>query len=165
MTRIQRLGSRWAIDFEMPPMAYVQAMKWIAALTAGEGDTVSIKIPQPFFDVGSPGTPLVNGGSQLGTSINIDGLSSTYKAHAGQWFNLTASSRSYLYQVAEDKTAASGVMAGLKFNPMIRRSPADNSAVNFAAPVIEGWLGGNDTSWTVDNAMWTGIKFTIEERE
>lgn len=163
-TRIQRLGSRWAFDVEMPPMSYVEAMAWVAALARAEGDTVTLRLPQPGFNVGNPGTPLVNGGSQLGASINLDGFGA-YTAKAGQWFNVTISGRNYLYQVAEDKAAASGAMTGLKINPMIRRSPPDNAPVNFTAPVVEGFLQGRETSWTVENAMFVGLSFSIVERE
>lgn len=162
--RIQRLGSRWAFKVDMPPMTYIEAMPWIAALTRGEGDTVRLRLPQPGFDAGSPGNPLVNGASQLGTYLNVDGFGS-YTAKAAQWFNLTIAGQKYLYQVAEDKVAEAGVMTALHFTPMIRRSPPDNSPVDFETPVVEGFLQGRETSWTMENAMDVGLSFTIQERE
>lgn len=168
-TRVQRLGSRWAIDFELPPMLFADAMAWVAALTKAEGDTVVIDVPQPGFDPGAPGTPLVNGAAQAGSSINLDGFASGYLAKAGQWFSLTISGQRFLYQVAADKAATTGVtpgvMAALAISPMIRRAPADNAAVEFALPKIEGFLSGRETGWTVDVARMVGLSFTIQERE
>lgn len=165
-SRIRRIGSRWAIDFEYPPMPYSEAMEWVAALTSAEADTVILAIPQPGFDTGAPGTPLVNGGSQLGSVIDLDAFTPVHVVRAGQWFNLTISGQLYLYQVASETVATTGgVMAALPINPMIRRSAADNSAVDFAEPKIEGFLSGNEGGWTVDVARTVGLSFTITERE
>lgn len=165
VSRVRRLGSRWAIDFDFPPMGYADAMAWVAALTSAEADTVVLAIPQPDFDPGAPGAPLINGSGQLGALLNLDGFTEAYAARAGQWLNVTASSRLYLYQVAADKVAAGGVMNGLAINPMIRRSAPDNSPVEFASPKIEGFLSGRETSWTVDLARTVGLSLTITERE
>lgn len=168
-SRIRRIGSRWAMDFELPPMAYADAMAWVAALTAAEADTVTMLIPQPGFDTGAPGLPLVNGATQLGSLLDLDSFTPNHVVRAGQWFNLTVSGQLYLYQVAAEKVATAsgpgGVMADLAINPMIRRAPADNSAAGFAEPKIEGLLSGNEGGWTVDVARTVGLAFTITERE
>lgn len=163
-TRVRRLGSRWAMDFDLPPMRYADAMAWVAALTSAEADTVLMRVPQPEFHTGAPGAPLVNLAGQLGASINLDGFGA-YTAKAGQWFSLIISGQRYLYQVAADKAAVAGVMAALVVNPMIRRSPADNAVTEFAVPIIEGFLSGRETGWTVDVARLVGLSFTISERE
>lgn len=164
-SRIRRIGSRWSIDFDYPPMTYSDAMVWVAALTSAEADTVILAVPQPGFSVGSPGTPLVNGASQLGSTLDLDGFSTAYPAMVGQWFNVTVSGRLYLYQVATSKTASADVMADLAINPMIRASPANNSSADFATPKIEGFLSGDQTAWTVDTARHVGLSFTITEAQ
>jgi hypothetical protein len=164
-SRVRRIGSRWSIDFDLPPMTYSDAMVWVAALTSAEADTVILAVPQPGFSVGSPGSPLVNGASQLGSTIDLDGFSTSYAAKVGQWFNVTVSSRLYLYQVATAKTASADVMNDLVINPMIRASPANNSAADFATPKIEGFLSGDQTAWTVDTARHVGLSFTITEAQ
>lgn len=164
-TRVRRLGSRWAMDFDYPPMTYSDAMDWIAALTSAEADTVLLKVPQPGFSTGAPGGPLVNGASQLGSSLDLDGFTPSHVVRAGQWFSLSISSQRYLYQVAAEKVAGTtGIMADLNINPMIRVSPADNAAAEFGEPMIEGFLSGRETSWTVDVARHVGLSFTITER-
>lgn len=164
VTRVRRLGTRWAFDVELPPMMYADAMAWVAALSSAEADTVLLSLPQPGFNVGSPGAPLVAGAGQLGSLLNLDGFE-PYTAKAGQWFSLIMGGRRYVHQVAADMTAASGAMTGLKINPMLRRSPADNTVAEFAQPKVEGFLSGRDTSWTVDVARTVGLSFTISERE
>lgn len=163
-SRVQRFGSRWALDVKMPPMDYVEAMAWIAALVDAEGDTVVFDFPQPDFAVGTPGAPLVNGANQQGRLLNLDGFSGSYTAKAGQFFNVTIGGRLFLYQVAADKTAAAGALAALRISPMIRRSPPDNAVVSFD-PKIEGFLNAGETSWSIDVARNVGLSFTITERE
>lgn len=165
-TRVRRIGSRWAMDFELPPMRYADAMEWVAALSSADGETVIMRLPQPGFDTGAPGVPLVAGASQLGSTLDLDAFTPQHVLRAGQWINLTVSGQAYLYQVGAEKVAdASGVMSDLAITPMIRRSPADNSAVTVAEPVIEGYLTGAETGWTVDVARTVGLSFTIQERE
>lgn len=164
VSRVQRLGARWALDVEMPPMLYVEAMAWIAALTTADADTVLLNVPQPGFDAGSPGTPLVNGANQQGQLLNLDGFD-PYEAKAGQFFSIATAGRRFLYQVSANKVAVAGAMNGLQFAPMIRRSPHDNAAVEFTAPMIEGFLSGREAGWTVDVARTVGLAFTITERE
>jgi len=165
-SRIRRIGSRWSIDFDYPPMTYADAMEWVAKLTSAEADTVILAVPQPGFDTGAPGTPLVNGGGQLGSAIDLDAFTPSHVARVGQWFNLTVSGALFLYQVAaETVSTTGGVLADLPINPMIRRSPADNSAADFTTPKIEGFLSGRETSWTVDTARHVGLSFTITERQ
>ena len=164
-SRVRRIGSRWSIDFDLPPMTYSDAMVWVAALTSAEADTVILAVPQPGFSTGVPGSPLVNGANQLGSTIDLDGFSPSYVATVGQWFNITVSSRLYLYQVATEKMASADVMADLAINPMIRASPANNSAADFTTPKIEGFLSGDQTAWTVDTARHVGLSFTITEAQ
>ena len=167
-SRIRRIGSRWAIDFVFPPMTYETAMEWVAKLTSAEADTVILAVPQPGFETGAPGVPLVNGAGQLGSALDLDAFTPNHVARSGQWLNLTVGGQLYLYQVAADTIATAsgpgGVMADLPINPMIRRSPADNSAADFSTPKIEGFLSGNENGWTVDLARTVGLSFTITER-
>ena len=78
--RISRLGDRFQANVAYPPMKYADAMAWFAALAAAMSDTVLLPIIQPEFTVGSVGSPLVNGASQTGAALNIDGFSASYTA-------------------------------------------------------------------------------------
>ena len=161
--RVQRVGARWALDVEMPPIPYDAAMAWVAALVAGDAEPVRLALPQPGFDTGEPGSPRVNGGGQAGRSLILDGFGA-YTAKAGQFFSIAHASGRHLHMVRADLAAAAGAMA-LAFEPMLRRSPADNTVVEFETPMIEGFLSGRETGWTVDLARTVGLSFTITERE
>lgn len=160
--RVNRLGNRWAFDVRTPPLAGAQARAWCAALASARTAGALFALTQPGLDVGSPGTPLVKGAGQTGSVLVIDGLASSYGLRAGQWISLISGGRRYVHQVAADVTAVSGE-ASVPITPMLRVSPADNATVEVAAPMVEGFLGGAEVSWTVDAAGHAGLGFTITE--
>src|SRR3546814_13730708 len=47
MQRITRLGSRHAVDVQMPPMDYPDAMAWLQRLKRGKTDPVLMTFLQP----------------------------------------------------------------------------------------------------------------------
>lgn len=81
------------------------------------------------------GTPLVNGANQTGTSLITDGWTSTAPAFlAGDLVGYVDSSgRSMLHRVVADVSPVTGA-ATLTLAPAIRRSPADNAALNLTTP-------------------------------
>lgn len=161
--RINRLGSRWAIDITMPPMEYATAMAWAALLE--EADTAVMRIYQPGFDTGSPGTPRVKGAGQTGNVLVVDGLTNGYVLKAGQFLSVIISGQRFAYQVRADVTVASGE-AAIPIRPLIRKSPADNAVVEIADPMIEGFVTVPDGAFAIDgNRHVAGLSFTIEERE
>jgi hypothetical protein len=74
------------------------------------------------------GTVLVNGGSQTGTSLTVDGL--TEAPQAGDTF--TIAGVELVYTVTADATVSSGA-ATLTISPALDTSPADNAALTFLA--------------------------------
>ncbi len=87
------------------------------------------------INVPSYGTVLVNGGSQTGTSLAVDGLTGT--PQAGDTFTIAGIEK--VYTVTSDATVSSGG-ATLAINPALASSPADNAAITFLA--TERALGG-----------------------
>lgn len=163
--RLNRLGNRWGIKVQLPVMKIEpDGREWIAALNEGLTDTVLFPFPQVDFAVGTPGATLVNGASQTGSTLNLDGFTASYALRRGQFFSVIVSARRYLYQVRTAINASAGGVAALPITPMIRKSPADNAVCEFAAPMIEGFLLGDGREWTVDIARTVGLEFTIVER-
>ena len=80
------------------------------------------------INVPSYGTVLVNGGSQTGTSLIVDGLTGT--PQAGDTFTVAGIEK--VYTVTSDATVSSGG-ATLTINPALASSPADNAAITFLA--------------------------------
>ncbi len=87
------------------------------------------------INVPSYGTVLVNGASQTGTSLAVDGLTGT--PQAGDTFTVAGIEK--VYTVTSDATVSSGGST-LAINPALASSPANNAAITFLA--TERALGG-----------------------
>lgn len=162
--RVNRVGDSWTAQIVLPPMAYETAMAWQADLRAA-AETVVLPIPQPGLDVGNPGTPRVKGANQLGNALLVDGLISGYSGKKGQFMSFAIAGQNFAYEFRSAWTAVSGE-ALIPIQPLIRVSPPDNTLVDIAAPVIEGWpsVAGGSRRITVE-ALVAGLAFQIEERE
>ncbi|WP_295198703.1 hypothetical protein [uncultured Brevundimonas sp.] len=156
----QRKGSRYALTFQLPPMRYVTAMAW-DDLNA-EGVTVLMRVYQPGFDTGAPGTPLVKGAGQAGTTLIVDGLTNGYVIRKGQFLNVVTNGRRYLYRAASDVTVAGG-QASIPLRTMLRHPPADNDVVEIAQPMIEGFVR-ELSEQVVGVDRMTQFSFTVRER-
>lgn len=162
--RISRTGSRWAYDVELPPMTAASALAWITAFS--ETDTCILNIPEPGITIGSPGTPLVNGGSQTGSSLITDGWSADYVIPQGKWLSVSVSSLLYLHVTTASTTASGGGAATLPIFPPLRASPDDNAALNVNPAKIEGFLTMGDAAFGISiNRLVEGFAFSIEERK
>lgn len=155
-----RKGSRYALTFQMPPMRYVTSMDWDDLMA--EGDTVVMKVHQPGFDTGAPGTPRVNGAGQSGSALVIDGLTNGYVIHKGQFLSVVTLGRRFLYR-AKASVTASGGAATVPLRTMLRFPPGDNDVVEIAQPMIEGFVRDMD-SWEVGVERLVVLKFTVRER-
>ena len=162
--RLNRLGNRFAMSVQLPPMpAEPLGRKWVSALNQGLTEGVIAAFPQPDFVVGSPGSPLVNGAGQIGSTMILDGFAANYPVKDGQFFNVIINGRRYLYHSRVDLAASAGGAISLPITPMIRVSPGDNAVCDFATPMIEGFLQGDPRSWTIDAARTVGLSFSVME--
>lgn len=159
--RLNRKGSRWRAQVTLPPMTYAEALAWTDL--RAEADTVVLNVPQPGLEIGSPGTPLVNGAGQLGSSLAIDGLTAGYVVRKGQYLSVVISGQRYLYEATAAVTANGSGQATVAIRPMLRASPPDNAVVEVAQPRIEGFVK-TDVMFSVDAARLVGLTFEIEER-
>lgn len=160
--RLNRAGSRYAIDVTMPTMTYSAAQDWSAI--DDETATVTMQIVQPGLDVGAPGSPLVNGGSQSGTSLIIDGLTPYYVIRNRQWLSVTTGGRLYAYRAKGETVANGSGQATVTLETMLRAVHADNDPVEIAVPRLEGFATVPEGAWTTSTAGHVSLSFTIEER-
>jgi len=166
LQRVGRTGSRWAIDGELPAMGHAAALAWVDLFA--EVDTCVLEVPEPGVTMGTPGTPLVNGAGQTGSSLFTDGWIPGYTIVKGKWFSVSCTvggvASLYFYQVRSAVTANGAGQATLAIRPMLRASPADNAALNFNPAKIEGFitLGDGAMKITADRLM-KGCSFSIEE--
>ena len=93
--------------------------------TTGSGYT---KINKPTY-----GTVLVNGGSQSGGTLAVDGLTSAPRA--GDVFTIAGVDK--VYTVTADATVSSGGST-LNINPNLASSPSDDAAITFISTAREG---------------------------
>jgi hypothetical protein len=157
-----RKGTRYALSFEVGPMAYVTSMDWDDLMA--EGDTVLMRVYQPGLVIGAPGTPLVNGAGQAGTSLVIDGLTAGYVIRKGQFLSIVTAGQRYLYRARASATANGSGQATVQFRNMLRRPPADNDVVEIAQPMIEGFVKDMSMGAVGPDGLVT-ISFTVRERE
>ena len=158
---IGRKGSKYALTFSMPVMAYSPSMPW-SDLHA-EGETVVMRVFQPGFDTGAPGAPLVKGAGQIGSALIVDGLTPGYVIRKGQFLSVLTGGQRFLYRARADVTATGGE-ATIQLGTLLRRPPADNAVVEIAQPMIEGFVRDLG-EWTVGVDRFVNLQFTVRERE
>lgn len=156
-----RKGSRYALTFSMPPMSYVQSMEWDDLMA--EGDTVLMRVFQPGLVIPNPGTPLVKGAGQAGTSLVVDGLPNDYVIRKGQFLSVVSAGQRFLYRAKASATSVAGT-ATIPLRTMLRRPPNDNDVVEIAQPMIEGFVRDLG-EWAVGVDRLVGLQFTVRERE
>ncbi|MGN5373292.1 hypothetical protein [Sphingomonas hankookensis] len=162
--RLDRIGSRHAIDVQMPPMRVeAEGRRWIARLLRAKQEGGRIAFPQVDFQPGPCGRPTVGAVTTAGRTIPITGATPRYAIREGQWLSVTHGPRSYLY-CATAQVVLDGSGAGAVPVDVLLRSPlAVGEAVEIGRPVIEGWLSGGD-EWTLERSRTVGLGFTIVER-
>lgn len=107
------------------------------------------RVTLPFHAVDNQGsfggTPLVNGASQTGTTLDIDGcsLSVTGWIKAGDVFSVNGEMKIATLDANSD---GSGNVT-LTFSPRLRTSPSDGAAIETTAPSGTFMLAGNAQSW------------------
>ncbi len=101
---------------------------WTGKVIAARNNSLYQSTGSGWTKISNPayGTVLVNGAGQTGTSLVVDGLTSTPKA--GDTFSVAGIE--LVYTVTADATVTSGG-ATLTISPALASSPADNAAITF----------------------------------
>lgn len=161
-------GQMWQADVTLPPMKREDAEKWIAWLVSlrGQFGTFNMGDPSAATPRGvATGTPRVNGASQTGEDLNIDGCTANVTGwlKAGDYIQLGSGATATLHKVLADvDTNASGETT-LSLWPHIRSAPADNATVVVSDTVGRFRLASNESSWSVNEASIYGITFSARE--
>jgi hypothetical protein len=163
LTYIDRPGMRMAVQFEYPPMRTETARPFISRLLRAKSEGLRIPLPLAGVLQGSPGTPLVNGGTSAGTSLLVKGLTPGYQFLEGYWLNVVdAGGIYYLHNVAADVAANGSGLATVSVWPPLRADLVDGNTVVIGAPSIEG-LVPDPPSWPVPHDLIVQLSFTVEE--
>ena len=159
--RIDRPGNRYAIGFTFPPSAKPKLARIVRAKRQGIRVYLPLKVPQ-----GSPGTPVVDGAGQSGTSLIARGFAPGYFAKEDYWLTIVEpGGKAYLHQMNSTVAADATGAATLDIEPPLRAPFPDGAEINFATPYIEGFIDGQDWGWNVPTHWLVAIGFTVEEYE
>ncbi len=164
-------GQRWEAEISLPPMKRSDAEAWVGWLLSlrGRSGTFLLGDPlatSPIGHGGDSGTGIkVEGGSQTGDSLNIDGCTAnqaTWLA-AGDYIQLGSGSSSQLYKVTQTASSDSAGNATLQIWPELRSSPADNATVTVNSPKGLFRLATNEVNWSINEASVFGVTFPAVE--
>jgi len=170
--QVQKLqGQRWEADISLPLMERANAEQWISFFVKLNGSygTFLMGDPNGATPRGSAssdaGTPLVNGASQTGTDLAIDGLpaSATGYLKAGDYIQLGSGATTQLYKVLDDVDSNASGEATLTIWPDLRSSPADDAAVTVSGAKGLFRLTTNVTDWQINAAGFYQLSFGAAE--
>jgi hypothetical protein len=164
--RINRMGSRYALDVELPPLPEEPDGRLLTTkLRQAKQEGALFPFPQPSLHIGSPGAPVVDGTGIAGTTLPLRGLTPHYAIRAGQFMSVITAGRRYLYAAAAQAIADASGSVTVTIAPMLRAEPTDGDIVEIGKPMIEGWLGAGDLEHEMMLEPYFGIRFSITEAE
>jgi len=163
-------GQRWQAEVQMPAMNRAQAEEWFSFLVKLNGQYGTFLLGDPHSAprgsaATTPGTPVVNGASQTGSELAIDGLpaSATGYLKAGDYIQLGAGSTAKLHKVLNDVDSNASGQATLDIWPDLRSSPTDGSTVVISNAVGVFRLASNEIGVDINEIEHFGIVFAAVE--
>jgi len=164
-------GQRWEADITLPMMKREDAEQWISFFMKlyGQYGTFLMGDPNAATPRGSassaPGTPLVNGASQTGNTLSIDGApaSATDYLKAGDYIQIGTGSNTRLYKVLDDADSNASGEVDLTIWPDLRSSPADNAAITVASARGLFRISTPTTNWSTSTGGFYSLTFGAVE--
>ena len=160
--RIDRKGGRFKLALSYGPYEPDKARVMVSRLIAAKQEGLRIEYPL-LHSQGAPGAPLLNGAVTSGRTLVLDGLTPGYTCKEGYWLSLVKSGQHYLHSVRTGGRANGSGQLTITLNELVRDSFADNTVVNLAKPMIEGFVEGDEWAWSTAIERVTPIEFTLEE--
>ena len=132
---VAHAGQRWEVDVTLPAMNRADAEQWVAFL--------------------------VNGASQVGGTLNIDGCtaSQTGWLKAGDYIQLGSAGSATLHKVLADADSNGSGEVALDIWPYIRTAPSDNATVVVTNTIGRFRLADNEQNWSIRETALYGITF------
>lgn len=161
LQQLNRLGTRFAMDITMPRRTGDGARVFLSKLLQAKAAGIIIGFPQIGIEIGTPGSPVVDGGAS-GMTLPLRGLTAGYTVLDGQFLSLIHAGRRYVHHATADTSADGTGKMALPVFPMLRITATDGEIVEFD-PKIEGLLSGNEQSWTLARYGTDGIEFSVTE--
>jgi len=168
---VRHAGARWSATISIPPVKRSDSEYWNSFLLRlrGQFGTFLLGDPNGATPRGSAasaaGTPVVNGASQTGNELAIDGLPASAVGYlrAGDYIQLGSAASARLYKVLEDVDSNGSGEATLNLWPDLRSSPADGATVVVSNAKGVFRLSNNEAVWTINNAGFYSISFAAVE--
>lgn len=161
-------GQRWEAEVSLPPMNRADAEEWIAFLFSLKGTIGTFLMGDPAAATprgSAGGTPLVNGASQTGSALVLDGatVSQTGWLKAGDYIQLGSGSTTTLHKVLADANSDGSGNVTLDIWPDLRSSPADNAAVTVSGTLGRWRLTTPFSEFDIGAASIYGLTFAAVE--
>ena len=161
-------GQMWTADVTLKPMKRADAEQWNAWLFSLRGQLGTFLMGDPMGATArgvATGTPLVNGGSQTGGSLVIDGAtnSTTGWLLAGDYIQLGSGSSARLHKVLADANSDGSGNVTLDIWPHIRVAPADNATVTVSNAKGLFRLSSNEQAFSINESAIYGMTFGAME--
>ena len=164
---VQHEGEYWTTQIQFPPMLKAKAAVVIAFLLQLRGRRGTFKIgdqDRKTIQGVATGTIRVNGASQTGNQVALDGFanSTSNVFKAGDYITIG----SYLYMVTEDVTSNGSGEANVRIEPALRQgieTIADDATVTYSNTTTVMRLDSNETGWDTDQVSKYGISLSATE--
>ena len=163
-------GQRWQAEVALPAMTRAEAEEWFSFLVKLNGQYGTFLLGDPHSAprgsaATTPGTPVVNGASQTGGTLSIDGLpaSATGYLKAGDYIQLGSGATAKLHKVLNDVDSNASGEATLDIWPDLRSSPADDETVVISDAVGTFRLATNEIGVDINEIEHFGIVFAAVE--
>ena len=154
-------GARWYATFNLPPMKKDNALEYIGFLQRLQGRVHSFygydaNHRSPSGTIAGS-TLLVNGASQTGTSLVLDGgANSTLVLKAGDFFSVN----NELKMVTANATTDGSGDVTVNFVPSLRSSPSNDASITTTNPVCTMKLTGDSSTYSINTSSIYGISFS-----
>ena len=163
-------GQRWQAEVALPAMTRAEAEEWFSFLVKLNGQYGTFLLGDPHSAprgsaATTPGTPVVNGASQTGGTLAIDGLpaSATGYLKAGDYIQLGAGATAKLHKVLNDVDSNASGEATLDIWPDLRSSPNNDATVVVSDAVGTFRLSTNEIGVDINEIEHFGIVFAAVE--
>lgn len=164
LQRVNRVGSRYAIDVQMPGLDASCARAWLAARLKAEAENDYLRLTWPEPDGALPyDSVVVDGAGQAGTRLALRGFPTDAPIPAGRFFSILHEDGLRLYATTEDVVASDSGQAVLSIAPMLRRSPGDGYGVHFRPVLADVLADGTTLDWELQLKRWTSFSVTLTE--
>lgn len=159
--------ARWGFSPELAPREFTaaNAKAWRAFFTSLNGQANQFKLyPEPVAQT-SNNNGLVAGASQIGYSLNIDGLTNPAGTGltVGDWATITLPNKGDQLVMLTAISEGGDGTATITFWPAMREAPADNALVNLQNPYAVVSLTEDVFDFERDLSLFHYFAFDVEE--